>query len=238
MNLFGFRINRGILEFSLIMAVFISALVAFLPNYDRLLYPQTEPVKYLWSEYNTGYPAGEDVPELASREEILKERHGYTLVVDARNIKPLHLYLGLHNDILSESAFSRFWDKLEEKKASGQFYSVVLENGDTMIVLLDDHAVKLPRNGKVKLPIGKTEKTWKALRETLAEKGDFSEEELAYYIDMASDWRRSDVAKKIEGVRGSVSIITLLIVPFGAYYLMVRMERMERKRAEDRRKYG
>ena len=40
----------------------------------------------------------------------------------------------------------------------GQYYSVGLDNGETVIVYLDDAVVKLPRNGGVRLPTGRTQR--------------------------------------------------------------------------------
>lgn len=217
------------IKISIIVGLFISVLVSYIPNYDRLLYSQTESVEYILAQNYAGYPAGEDVPELVSREEILEERHAYTLVVDAESIKPLHLYLRLSvsDRTISESAFFRFWDKVANEETSGQFYSVVLESGDTMIVLLDDYAVKLPRSGMVRLPIGTTQNTGETLQRYLARKGDFSQDELAYYVDMASRWRSGKIAEKIEDVRFPIWMVTWMLVGFGTYYLFKKMERIE-----------
>lgn len=222
------------MQFSIIVAMFISALVGFVPNYDKMIYSQTEPVGCFdaecYIEY-TGYPAGDDVPELVSREEILEKGHGYTLVVDAATIKPLHIFLGLSEDTMTESALVRFMNRDENKEVMGQLFSVELANGDTMIVLLDDYALKLPRGGIVKLPIGKTEKLlWSGAIEYLTEKYDFSEDELAYYVDMAGSWRKSDIAERIETVRISVAMVTFIIVAVGGYFLGERIDRKEREK--------
>lgn len=213
---------------SMIVAFFIGALVYLVPNYDRMVYSQTEPVEYSEAQHDIGYigyPAGDDVPELVSREEIIKENHSYTLVVDAETIKPLHLYLGLSKDTMTESAFVRFMSRDENKRAMGQLFSVELENGDTMIVLLDDNAVKLPRSGLVKLPIGRTKKLlWSDVKEYLTDKYDFSKDELACYIDMARGWRKSDMAERIETIRLLTGWVTIIIVGFGVYFLVKRIE--------------
>ena len=229
-----FRLNEKV-QFSIIVASVFAVLVGFLPNYESMIYAQTEPVGYFEAQNRVGYPAGRDVPELASREEILKKGKGYTLVVDAKSIKPLHIYLWLSDHSFTTSAFQRFLNRDENKNAVGQLFSVVLENGDTMIVLLDDYAVKLPRSGKVKLPIGKTEKMKGKPLEYLEEKYDFSEAEMAYYVDMAGSWRKSKIAGGIETVRIFVFMLTFMIAVIGTYILIEKIERKERERAVKRR---
>lgn len=238
MGLAFYRLSNN-MQFSIIVAAFFSVLVGFIPNYERMIYSQTEPVAGFdadcFMEY-TGYPAGDDVPELVSREEILEKDHGYTLVVDAETIKPLHIFLGLSEDTMTESAFERFMNRDENKEAMGQLFSVELENGDTMIVLLDDYALKLPRSGPVKLPIGKTEKLlWSDVIEYLTDKYDFSEEEMAYYVDMAGSWRESDIAERIETVRVLSWVSVFIIVAVGTYFIVKKTDRKERKRMESER---
>lgn len=225
------------IQFSLIVATFIAALVGFIPNYDRMIYSQTEPVEYLDAHNYTGYPAEDDVPELVSREEILKEGDSYTLVVDAETIKPLHIFLGLSEDTITKSAFVRFLNKDDNKKVYGQLFSVELENGDSMIVLLDDYAVKLPRSGTVKLPIGETkELLWSDAIEYLTDKYDFSEDELAYYVDMAGSWRKSDIAERIVTVRVSICMVVFIVVAVGAFFLFKKIDRKESEKMERERK--
>ena len=221
------RLNMNI-QFSIILALFFAALVGFVPNYERLIYLQTESVKYGNFQNHSGYPAGDDVPKLKSRGEIMEEHYGYTLTVDAKNITPLHIFLGLSDNTVSKSAFKRFLNRDDNQKAYGQLYSVVLENGDTMIVLLDDYAVKLQQSGTVKLPIGKTEKMGNVTKEYLTEKYYFSDDELAYYIDMASGWRKSNIAERIVTVRLSISLVTFIIVAFVTYFITTRIERKEK----------
>lgn len=226
--------------FSIIVAFFIGALVYLVPNYDRMIYSQTEPVEYSEAQYDIGYigyPAGDDIPELVSREEILKENYSYTLVVDAETIKPLHIFLGLSEDTITKSAFVRFLNKDDNKKVYGQLFSVELENGDTMLVLLDDYAVKLPRSGTVKLPIGETkELLWLDAIEYLTDNYDFSEDELACYIDMARGWRKSDMVERIETISLLTGSVTIIIVAFGVYFLVKRIERKEERDRERGRK--
>lgn len=225
------------MQFSIIVAMIISALVGFIPNYDRMIYSQTEPVEYFDAHNYTGYPAEDDVPELVSREEILRESDSYTLVVDAETIKPLHIFLGLSEDTITKSAFVRFLNKDDNKKVYGQLFSVELENGDSMLVLLDDYAVKLPRSGTVKLPIGETkELLWSDAIEYLTDKYDFSEDELDYYVDMAGSWRKSDIAERIVTVRISITLVTFIIVAVGAFFLYERIDRKEKEKMERERK--
>lgn len=235
MGLVFHRLNNK-MQMSVIVASVFVVLVGFIPNYEEMIYSQTEPVEWIEAQNYAGYPAGDDVPELASREEILKKGHSYTLVVDAGNIKPLHLFLSLSDHSVSDSAFMRFLNRDDNKNATGQLFSAELENGDTMIVLLDDYAVKLPQSGRVKLPIGKTKKMEKETIEYLTEKYNFSEDELAYYIDMAGSWRKSDIAERIVTVRISIAMVTFIIVVIGTYILLGKIERKEIERKERERK--
>lgn len=234
MGLKWFRLNEKV-QFSIIVASVIAVLVGFLPNYESMIYAKTEFVGDFEAQNHIGYPARKDVPELTSREEVLKKGKGYTLVVDAKSIKPLHIYLWLSDHSFPTSAFQRFLNRDENQKAVGQLFSVVLKNGDTMIVLLDDYAVKLPRSGKVRLPIGKTEKMKGKPLEYLEERYDFSEDEMAYYIDMAGSWRKSKIAEEIETVRIFVFMLTFIIAVIGTYILTEKLERKERERADKRR---
>ncbi len=59
-------------------------------------------------------------------------------------------------------------------------------------------------------------------------KYDFSEDELAYYVDMADSWRESDIAERIETVRVSVATVTFITVVFGAYFLTKRIDGKKR----------
>lgn len=91
------------IQTSIILAMFISAIIGFVPNYDRMIYLQTEPVDYFEAQYYTeytGYPAGDDVPELA-----------------------LHIFLGFSEDTMTKSAFVRFMNRDENKEALGQLFS-------------------------------------------------------------------------------------------------------------------
>lgn len=225
------------IQFSVIVAILIAPIIGFIPNYDRMIYSQTEPVDYSEAQHYAGYigyPAGDDVPELVSREEILKEDYSYTLVVDAENIKPLHLFFGLCKDTMTKSAFMRSMNRDENEKVYGQLFSVELENGDTVIVLLDDYAIKLPRSGMVKLPIGRTKKLLSIdAKEYLREEYDFSEDELSYYIDMAGGWREGNIAERIVTVRVTATIVMCIIIGFSAYFLIERIDRNEREIKED-----
>lgn len=234
MGLKWFRLNEKV-QFSIIVAAVFAVLVGFLPNYESMIYAQTEFVGDFEAQNRVGYPARKDVPELTSREEILTKGKGFTLVVDAKNIKPLHIYLWLSDRSIPASAFERFLNRDDNKNAVGQLFSVVLKNGDTMIVLLDDYAVKLPRSGKVRLPIGKTEKMKGKPLEYLEERYDFSEDELAYYVDMAGSWRKSKIAEGIETVRIFFFMLTFIIAVVGTYFVTDKIERKERELAEKRR---
>lgn len=228
------------IQLSVMLAILISAIIGFIPNYDRMIYSHTEPVDYSEAQYYAGYigyPAGDDVLELVSKEEILKEDYSYTLVVDAENIKPLHLFFGLCKDTMTKSAFTRFMNRDENEKVFGQFFSVELENGDTVILLLDDYAIKLPRKGMIKLPIGETKKLlWTDVKDYLREKHDFSEDELACYVDMGSGWRGSKIAERIVTVRITVMMVMCIVIGFGAYFIIEKIDRKERAIIDERMK--
>ncbi len=230
-----YKLNNN-MQFSVIVALVFAVLAGFLPNYERAVYSMTEPVEWFEARNYTGFPAGDGVPELESREEILKEGEGFTLAVDAGSLEPLHFFLGLSEDAATDSALLRFLNSDDNKKAFGQLFSVELENGDTVIVLLDDQAVKLPRSGTVRLPIGETKKPLSEdAIEYLTAKYDFSEDELTYYVDMAGNWRKSSIARRIVTVRSSVAMAVFIPAVIGTYLLIGRIERKEREHMQQER---
>ena len=230
---FNFYKLSNDIQFSVIVALAFAVLAGFLPNYERMVYSMTEPVEWFEARNHTGFPAGDGVPELESGEEILEEGKGFTLTVDAGAVKPLHFFLGLFEDTATDSALRRSLNRDDNKKVFGQLFSVELESGDTVIVLLDDQAVKLPRSGTVRLPIGETKKPLSedAIKYLTAEY-DFSEDELTYYIDMAGNWRKSSSARKIVTVRIIAAMAVFVPVVIGTYLLIGRIERKERERMQ------
>lgn len=210
---------------SFIIAFLLVILVAVIPNYDSYLYSKAESVND--KEKYVGYPAGDEVPVLEKWEEIVKTKTVFTIEVDASSIKPSGVYLGLSRSTVTKSKFLRFFMGFgnDYETSMGQYYLAELDNGDKVLFFLDDHVVKLPKSGRVKLPRCEVKISGVTAQIYLAEKTGLPKEDLFYYVDAAGTWRTSQLAKKGMNYRlCATGIIILIVVPL-VYFLLLFLEK-------------
>ena len=210
---------------SFLIAFLLVILFAILPNYDSRLYSKAEPVNDKTG--SIGYPAGDEVPVMKTWEEIVKTKTVFTIEVDASEIKPTGVYLGLSRSTVTKSKFLRFFMGFgnDYETSMGQYYSAKLDNGDKVIFFLDDHVVKLPKSGRVKLPRCEVKISGVTAQIYLADKTGLSKEDLFYYVDASGTWRTSQMAKKGMNYRlCATGAIILIVVPL-IYFLLWLIER-------------
>ncbi len=208
------------IQFCFLIAGMLAVLIAIFPNYEALSYSKTEAVND--TNNYLGYPPGDEVAVLSTAEEIEQETHVFTMEVEADQIKPLGVYhgLGVYRNVSKFGAF-RFMNRFETEKVYGQFYSVELENGDQVIILLDDLVVKLPRTGKVKLPRGKLEKLGETSKDYLSEKMGKPRADFKYYVDAASSWRSFEGKKSIQLRTLLLGVCFVLGLPLAYLFLSI-----------------
>ena len=223
MNAFRWSRLSDSARFCFLIAFALTILVAVIPNYEAFFYAKTEPVNGT-SGY-LGYPAGDVVEVLRSAEGMEKEVHVFTIEVDAQNLKPLGVYhgLGAFTKVTDHGIF-HFVRRFHTDQTYGQFYLVELENGDQVVVLLDDIVLKLPKTGKVKLPRGKVEKLGETSKKYLSDKLGMHQTDLKYYVDAARNWRSYE-GKKSNQVRAILSIVCLVSGFLLGYVLLVQLRK-------------
>ena len=210
-------------RFCFLIAFALTILVAVIPNYEAFFYAKTEPVNGT-SGY-LGYPAGDVVEILRSVEGLEKEVHVFTIEVDAQNLKPLGVYHGLGAFTkVTDHGILHFVSRFNTDQTYGQFYLVELENGDQVIVLLDDIVLKLPKTGKVRLPRGKVEKLGETSKKYLSDKLGMPRTDLKYYVDAARNWRSYE-GKKSNQVRAILSMVCLVSGFLLGYVLLVLLRK-------------
>jgi len=196
---------------ALILAGFLALFLAFIPNYQKYAYRYTEPIPYslTWKKDSIGYPAAEDFPTVESIAEIEEVKKKYfTIELDRAKLTPMDIYLYLEDNKFTSNGFMRIINN-NEYGGAGRFFVAELASGEEVVVLLDDTTIDLPKEGKVRLPIGKSANVYSdKLKGELREKGDLSSVES--YIDMASDWREGEEAKMIEEFRNVILSVVLI----------------------------
>ena len=199
-------------QFVIITGVLITCLFAVIPHhFEKAAYRDTPAVSYEKYKDQAGYPAGSgftDVKSVADMESL----NNFVITVDAKDITPTHKYMS----ILGRSYFGGIGRVNQNctEHGIGQYYTVILESGEKIIVFLDDFAVEIPKEGKVTLPVGRI---WElntiddTFREIQKEQG-ISEENIKWYVDAAGEWRNSEQAKAINDKKFFRGILIFLLV--------------------------
>lgn len=199
-----------------VLGAFLSLLLVEIPNYQKFAYKDTEPIEYsshMEDEY-LGYPAGENFPVIESKAETESGDSKYfTMEQDVSVLQPLDLYLGLEEGTYRHNGFIRSIDNNLEGGVA-RFFTTKLESGESVIILLDDTTIDLPKKGVVRLPIGRYQKAREAFKEVLREESGLSD--VDGYIDMASGWRKGEESEKLENKRS----MALLVVFLGLFFLI------------------
>lgn len=186
----------------LIITVWTAFIVAFVPNYQRIAYQDTPARDYhyydCYDNDNAGYPAGEGYPMIQSVKEI-QLYDNYVIQVDVKNLEQTQVYEYLLDGKMFGSVIGRAVNNNISDYGIGQYYIATLENGEKLLLLLDDTAIRIPKSGKMVLPIGKTcrSKTNRFFSE-IQEKYQLPEGEIIEYVDMAGRWRESEQAQDME----------------------------------------
>lgn len=196
---------------ALIMAVILTFFVAFIPNYQKYAYRDTEPLMYspIMKTDSVGYPAAENFQTVSSVEDIVEAKDTYfTMEIDRADLTPMDLYVYLKKRTFSTNGFMRIINN-NDFGGVGRLFVAKLESGEEVIVLLDDTTIELPKKGVVRLPIGKSVKVnTDEIKELLRDKSGLANVES--YIDMAGTWRQSEAAQKVENIRYLIMVVTFI----------------------------
>ena len=209
----------------LFTAAFLTFLVAVLPNYQKSAYANTKPVDYEEYEEQAGYPAGEGFPEITSVLDL--ETYGdknFVVTVDAQTLTPLDFYGRIQKDIYKKSGL---WRALNNNDSGGigRYFTVALESGERVVIFLDDTSLRLPKEGKITLPIGRKIYTSDNFSKELQEQTNLSEDVTAYYLDMAGIWRSGKEAKQVENMRILGGFILFVVLWTGLSYILKKLMR-------------
>lgn len=159
----------------------------------------------MWTTNFTGYPTKGMHTELVSYEQFEENAYEepYCLEVDVENLKPTGLYKRVYEfesvasggagvgvrrsaqtSIKSAEQYtsSRIKTVLNRSKAIyAQYYILTLDDGNKILVLLNDTMVEIPKNGKIQLPYA--EKVGLHLDEIGEKKNDLLEKYNLHYIE-------------------------------------------------------
>ncbi len=216
---------------ALILAAFLTFLLAFIPNYQKHAYKDTEPVEYssFMRTDCVGYPSAESIPTVNSIAEIEEAKETYfTIELDRANLTPIDLYLYLEERTFSTNGFMRIINN-NDFGGVGRFFVAELESGEEVVVLLDDTTIDLPKKGEIRLPIGKSVKVNSdKIKGMLRDKSGLPNVES--YVDMAGDWRESEEAKEVEKFRYLIMTVVFIGSWIMFSVLMVRVTKEEKKK--------
>lgn len=197
----------------LIITVWTAFIVAYVPNYQKIAYQNTTPRDYRDYVDNAGYPAGRGYPEIQSVKEI-QLYDNYVIEVDVKNLEQTHVYkdLQLHGT-MSGGVWGRINRVLNNNLSDygiGQYYVATLENGEKLLLFLDDTAISIPKSGRLLLPVGTTRRVkTNELFAEIQDKYQLPKGETIEYVDMAGGWRR-DQAKDLEIIKALLLLGTMV----------------------------
>ena len=232
------RINRMIafsrIKDSIACAIIIGEILGWcimlIPDYGREIYNNTAPVDYDEYTDQTGFPAGKGYEVLTSRKAIVENEKNYIIKIDTSDLESTNLYKAIGRSKYYTSKFAKY-DRGNLKGGVGTFYIAKLENGDKILVLIDDRTVTIPKSGAVELPVASTKSVdTMELADKLEEITGLTEDELTYYVDTTEAWRKSEAGEKIEDraiiIGGSVWVSVAIILSI----LFAYIEKMEEKK--------
>ena len=216
---------------ALILAAFLAFCVAFIPNYQKYGYRDTEPMAYspIMKTASVGYPAAENFPTVGSVAdiEVAKDKY-FTIELERENLTPMDLYVYLEKQTFSTNGFMRIINN-NDFGGVGRLFVAKLESGEKVVVLLDDTTIELPKEGTVRLPIGKSVKVKSdEIKGMLRDKSELTNVES--YIDMAGTWRQSEEAQKMENIRFLILIVTFIGSWIGFSIGLTKLTNEEKKK--------
>ena len=171
---------------SIACAIIIGAILGWcimlIPDYGREIYNNTAPVDYDEYTDQTGFPAGKGYEVLTSRKAIVENEKNYIIKIDTSDLESTNLYKAIGRSKYYTSKFAKY-DRGNLKGGVGTFYIAKLENGDKILVLIDDRTVTIPKSGAVELPVASTKSVdTMELADKLEEITGLTEDELTYYV--------------------------------------------------------
>ena len=188
-----------------IVAVVLTFIFAYIPNYQKYYYQNTETKAYDKYKDYAGYPAAEGFPVVESLADIKNAKgHNFTITVDVSDLTPVDLYMCIVDRKLVSNGFGRMLNN-NDFGGIGRYFKVELASGEQVLVFLDDTTIGLPKEGEATLPIG----IYKPGKE-----GDFLNilrersglPDIEGYVDMAGEWRSGKEAEKSEQLRFLIGI--------------------------------
>lgn len=206
----AFSRMRDEIAVGFIIAMFLTFIVAIVPNYQKYAYRSTPAKVYDMYQDYAGYPAAEGFPTVESLEDIQEVKNrNFTITLDVSDLKPLDFYMNIVERTYSTNGFMRIINN-NDYGGIGRFFVAELSSGETVLVFLDDTSIELPDEGRVTLPIGK----YKNLGEgkfltVLREKSDMPE--VSGFVDMAGNWRDSSEAKKADDIRWLLAMVFFVV---------------------------
>lgn len=212
MPLAYFRLSP-IMFVRLMITIWIAYIVAFVPNYQKTAYKNTPARNYgYYDEDNAGYPAGQGYPVINSAEDI-KLHDNYVIEIYAENLQETHLYEYLLKGEMFMSPIGRLVNNNLSDYGIGQYYIATLENGDRLLLLLDDTAIDIPNSGKFTLPVGKTCRA-KSNRfyAQIQDKYQLLGDDCVEYVDMSGRWREGEQVKEMEKKKTYLYLGTMVVM--------------------------
>ena len=215
---------------AIILGAILGGCIMIIPDYGREIYNNTAPVDYDEYKDQTGVPAGKGYEVLTSRKAIVENEKNYLIKIDVSNLESTKLYKAIGESNYYTNKFGKYTEGNIEGGV-GTFYIAKLENGDKILVLIDDRTVTIPKSGAVELPVASTKPVdTSELADKLEEITGFTEDELTYYVDTTEAWRKSEAGEKIEEraiiIGGSVWVSVAIILSI----LFTYIEKMEEKK--------
>lgn len=234
MPLVYFRLSSTML-LRLIITVWTAYIVAFVPNYQKKAYQDTPARDYVSYINNVGYPAGRGYPVVHSSEEAFLYDN-YVIEIDVENLEETNRYKDNNwGKVVYRGAFVRAINNNTSDYGIGQFYVATLENGEKIILFLDDTALDLPKVGKVTLPVGETIHVERNISfDYIQEKFQLTDENAEWYVEMGGQWRESEQAQAMEEKKaylylGTMVGMVLLQVVIHVVYVNILKKRREWK---------
>lgn len=199
------RIRSDIL-IKVLIGIVIAILVGIVPNYQIFIYNKLEPltaqdVKDQSIKYSIGYMPAGDISNATSAEEIRNSAY-CTIAVKGKNLHPTGYYkildetqagvkkgtgrkaVDVNNYKYKSNGFS-IWFMNNAGPQYGQFYVAELDNGDKIIVLLDQTVLSHSKSKTIQLPIGTVKDQYPTnFFESISSKYDLTETG-TWYVDMA-----------------------------------------------------
>ena len=212
-----------------IFAVFLTFFAAIVPNYQKYAYKNTEAREYDKYENYAGYPAAEEFPTVHSLDELLRVKNrNFTITLDVSRLTPLDFYMEIKDQTFSTNGFMRMLNN-NDHGGIGRFFTAELDDGNHVLIFLDDTTIDLPKNGMVTLPIGIYMRMGEGrFRDVLREKSGLPEAE--HYIDMAGKWREGAEAEKADNMRLLAEIVLFVGGWILSSVLLARLSRKKRIR--------